>query len=263
MENNTEKLNPEEILNHLFEAAKRADEFEFCCTLLRVRGLESYGWDPLVESDQLAQQLLSLINSPLIDNLKMSLLFFLYCHLTEMSDLYNIIGNLLKIVSGERYSMYPYIGRLHKSNKEAKYPVSKIERLSEWADEAGHPEIGKLFKTFFVKQVRNAFYHSDYIITKDSFNIKHGEPVKIENIFQHTVPLHWLIPKVELGVNTALAVIGLTIDNIKSYKEDKIVKGRFGPGGSVEDIQLTVQKGNGLNGFKSPPDKNLLKENGN
>jgi hypothetical protein len=69
--------------------------------------------------------------------------------------------------------------------------------------------------------------------------------------------------KVELGFNAALAVIGLTIDNIKSYKEDKIVKGRFGPGGSVEEIQLTVHEGHGLNGFKSPPDKNIVKDEGN
>ena len=179
-----------------------------------------------------------------------------------MSDIYNIVGNLLKVINGERYSMNPYIGALHKSKKEAKYPISKIERLSEWANEAGHQEIGEMFKTFFVKQVRNAFYHSDYIITKDRFNIKHGEPVQIGNVLQHTAPLDWLIPKVELGVNAALAIIGLTIDNIKSYKEDKIVKGRFGPGGSVEDIQLTVHKSYGLNGFKSPPDKYLIEKSG-
>ena len=44
---------PEEAharLSILFEAAKSADEFEFGCTLLRVRGLEDVGWDPFVET---------------------------------------------------------------------------------------------------------------------------------------------------------------------------------------------------------------------
>ena len=263
MENNQPKIDPDEILRPLFQKAKEVDEFEFCCTLLRIRGMESSGWDPLQESDQLTHQLLSLISSPLIDRLKIRLLLFLYCHLTEMSDLYNLVGNLLKVIKGERYSMNPYIGQLHKSKKEARYPMAKIERLAEWSNEVGQPEVGDMFLKFFVKQVRNAFYHSDYIITNDSFNIKHGEPVKIDNVFQHTVPLNWLIPKVELGVNAALSVIGLTIDNIRSYKEDKIVKGRFGHGGKYEDIQLTVHEGYGLNGFKSPPDEELGKPKAN
>jgi hypothetical protein len=48
---------PRAILAPLFERAKAADEFEFCCTLLRIRGMEDAYWDPLRESYQLTQQL--------------------------------------------------------------------------------------------------------------------------------------------------------------------------------------------------------------
>jgi len=50
-----------DTLNDLFLRAKEVDEFEFICTLIRVRGLEGPGWDPLVESNQLINQVLSLV----------------------------------------------------------------------------------------------------------------------------------------------------------------------------------------------------------
>ena len=252
------EMNPDKVFQPLFEKAKEADEFEFCCTILRIRGMEGAGWDPLRESDQFSQQLMSLIDSPLVNIMKIRLLLFLYCHLTEMDDLYNIIGNLLMVIKGERYSINPYIAQLHKSRKEARYPVSKIERICELANEVDLPEVGNIFKQFFVKQIRNAFYHSDYIITNESFNIKYGEYVKIDNVHQKSVPLNWLIPKVELGVNVALCVIGLTMEYIQSYKKDKIVKGRSGPDGKYVDIQLKTHEDYGLNGFKAPPDADIM-----
>jgi hypothetical protein len=42
-----------EIIDGLFAQAKAADEFEYACALLRVRGVEDYGWDPLVGTKQL------------------------------------------------------------------------------------------------------------------------------------------------------------------------------------------------------------------
>lgn len=38
------------ILRKLFDVAKVKDEFEFCSTMLRVRGLEGPGWDPFTQA---------------------------------------------------------------------------------------------------------------------------------------------------------------------------------------------------------------------
>ena len=64
---NLQKIDPKKILQPIFENAKQTDEFEFCCTLLRIRGLESQGWDSLHESDQLTHQILSLLDSITFD----------------------------------------------------------------------------------------------------------------------------------------------------------------------------------------------------
>jgi hypothetical protein len=111
-----------ENIEQLFNTAKAADEFEFCCTLLRIRGLESPGWDPLQESISLIDQLLALIEAPIQESLQYRLILMLYCHITEMNDLYNILGNLIlelhviKIGTRWFYSQTPNI-RLKKLTK--------------------------------------------------------------------------------------------------------------------------------------------------
>ncbi len=52
--------------------------------------------------------------------------------------------------------------------------------------------------------------------------------------------LEWLLPKLNLGINTALATIDLLIYHRRLYKEDKIVRGRLGADGSLVDIQITT-----------------------
>jgi hypothetical protein len=49
-------------LHGLFDAAKAVDELEFGCTLLRVRGMESAGWDPFGETHQLVEDLMTLVS---------------------------------------------------------------------------------------------------------------------------------------------------------------------------------------------------------
>lgn len=246
-----QQFNPQSILMPVFSKAQKTDEFEFCCSLMRIRGCEDAGWDPLSESNELINQLLSLIQAPLDDKMKVRLLLFLYCHVTEIDDLYNVIANLLRVCMGERCSMSPFIGQIHPSGKPANSPHSKVSRIAEWSNEVGFPEIGKMLTYMLVKQVRNAFFHSDYIIHENQFNIKYGEGVLVDNIITKAVPFDWLLPRLELGVNIALSTIDLIHNHMRSYKEEKIVPARILADGGIEDVVLTVHPEFGLTGFHS------------
>ena len=247
---------PKEILRPLFIKAQCTDEFEFCCTLLRIRGIEDAHWDPLSESYQLAQQLISLIDAPLDKSLSIRLMLFLYCHLTEMDDLYNIVANLLLVTEGERYSMIPFRSLPNASAKLSPGYCGnpRIDQFKVLADRANFHEVGRVFETMFVRPVRNAFYHSDYILSPESFNIRKGEGVDVGNIVQSKVEYDWLIPRLELGVNTAFAVMELLLEFSRSYRKDRIIQGRFAGDGSWMDIQLTTDADHGLTGFRTPPD---------
>ena len=103
---------PDEVrsrLDALFEAAKARDEFEFGCTLLRVRGMESAGWGPFVETSRLVDDLLTLSGAPLVGHTKVRLGLLFYSHLTEVSAIYDMLANLTLVIAGERYTMYPFL----------------------------------------------------------------------------------------------------------------------------------------------------------
>jgi hypothetical protein len=177
----------------------------------------------------------------------------LYCHVTEMDDLYSIVGNLLRVLQGERYSILPFMGDLHSSGTTARYPAAKAQRIAEWANVVGYTEIGDLFQHIIVRQVRNAFSHSSYTLYRDEFRIIKGEGVNIDGIITPGVKVDWLFPRIELAINTVLRVIELVGNHRRSYTEEKVIQGRFGPNSSMIDVQLTVQEGHGLIGFRSPP----------
>ena len=117
------------LLDPLFKTAQDKDEFEFCCTIMRIRGLESPGWDPLTESFALIDQFLSLVKAPIDSTLRLRILLFIYCHITEIDDVYNVLANLGRVCLGERYSFNPFLPALHPSGKAVKNPSLKIRRL--------------------------------------------------------------------------------------------------------------------------------------
>ncbi|RYZ90124.1 MAG: hypothetical protein EOP04_04875 [Proteobacteria bacterium] len=242
-----------EIFTKLFDDARNRDEFEFCCTLLRFRGLEDQGWDPLRESSELIQQMLASIASPIVESFRIRQILFLYCHITEMHDLYHVVANMLMVTAGHRYNLNCFSGKTAIAQKPANYPNSKAINIEIWAHANGIPKLGLLFGDLVVNEVRNAFFHSDYILTPDSFNIRRGQGVKIGNVIDPKVKLEWLIPRLQLGINIGLGLISFVQSSIASYEANKTVKTRFyGDNAPFGEMELTTNPGHGLTGFRSP-----------
>lgn len=114
-----------------------------------------------------------------------------------------------------------------------------------------------------VKEVRNAFFHSDYILYQETFNIKQGKGVLVDNVITKSIPLEWLIPKLKLGINFALATIGHVVDFLGSYQEEKIIPARILQNGGVENVLLTVHPNFGLKGFRTLTEDDKKKYYGN
>lgn len=244
----------EKELKDLFEQALARDEFEFCSSILRIRGMEDPGWDPLLESQILANQMLSLIQAPLDSTLRLRLILFVYSHLTEVADLYRIVGNLLRVCKGERHSIIPFSGKNHRGGKDAQGPQDMVERIKEWASEVGRPMVGEIFCDMLVSEVRNAFFHSDYVLFKEQFNIRHGRGVKIGKLIDPRVNLEWLVPRMELGIDLFLSLCRLIGEYTKRYRKNKVVKGRIhGDSSPPVDVELLTHPDHGLIGFQSPP----------
>ncbi|WAH38117.1 hypothetical protein [Alicyclobacillus dauci] len=238
------------ILSQLFLDARDTDEFEFCCVLLRLRGLQSRGWDSLVESRRLVQDVTGLLNAPLQDEFKLRMLFLLYCHVCEMNDLYSIVANLLRIVAGERYVIDPFHYELSPSRKPAIYPEQKVERITQLAESANRQSVSEIYKYFLVKEVRNAFYHSDYTFDEESLRIVSGGGVIINSVMTREIPFDWLIPRMQTAINVLFTVLDLMSHHRSGYREKKIIKGRILNGDECDEVTLLVNS-LGLAGFQA------------
>jgi hypothetical protein len=106
------------VLAELFDDAYKASPLEFIFTLLRVGGYQMENWDPFEES----QDALEDYNDLLAHSRARSALavrrvgLLMYCHLVEMSAIHELLANLLRCKSGQRYRYAPldFLGRRKK-----------------------------------------------------------------------------------------------------------------------------------------------------
>jgi hypothetical protein len=154
------------IVNALFVRAKECDEFEYACA--RVRGVEEFGWDPLIETQELFSDVGTLLQAPLANPARVRLGLLLYSHLTEVDAIYEMLANLIAISMGERYTMDPF-GDLYTPRNRPRYdqrpPSAKqvVERVKAKAREADVEEIADPLDSFFNGAIRNA-----HIILKEA-----------------------------------------------------------------------------------------------
>lgn len=236
------------LLNPLFEKARLSDVFEFGCTLMRIKEFRTIP-DPMFESNKLLQQVALLIQAPLEPSLKIRLTLFLYCHATEMDEMYNVICNLLRVSAGERYAGEPF-WELNEKLGRPPGPHHKIEKLISQLTTQGFAEIAEMIEFMFVKQVRDAFFHSDYALFDKEFIIEHGKGIVINGVLTTAIPLVWLMPRLETGINLALSTTNLIFESIASFKEEKIVPARILPDDGIEHMLLMVDPKQGLKGFR-------------
>lgn len=101
-----------------------------------------------------------------IENSRIRFSLLIYNHLVELSPLYEITINLIRVSQGKPFAEEPF-------SKAVKYPDEKIRIIK-----SENPELGSIFNQFWVREVRNAFSHSKYRIEKGFFT-KTDENFKI------------------------------------------------------------------------------------
>ncbi len=248
-------MNTSEILNSLFLKAKSKDEFEYICALLRIRGMESAGWDPFEETQHLFNDIVSLAQSPLKGDTQIRLLLFLYCHITEVDAIYCVLENMLRTIEGERCSIAPFrhLYGKRKNIFNSRPPSAKqvIKSLQEHAQKLGEKELNDLLIWMFNDQVRNAFFHSDYIIFNDEFRSREAN-FRTGNTITKSMKIDGLIELINRGLNFFQGFMSVYYEHRLSYKEPKIIYGRIGPNGEFEPVELLIGDNNGgVYGFKS------------
>lgn len=208
-----------EILKPLFWADdfNRADRMlEFVCTLVRAAGLEDTGWDSYQESLALLEDLKRLWSLdlpketfPEPDSTRMRLYLISYCHVTEMNLPYELIANLLHLRLGRKYAIEPFGVLYRKPTKKPKVPSfmqgrrppspeAKIKEIEKLSQEAGLPGVGVALRSVYDSVIRNAVYHSDYVLHDGSMRLLSGyRKSRRENVMTGRVPFDELFESLE------------------------------------------------------------------
>jgi hypothetical protein len=242
------------IFDRLFTKAREVDEFEYVCALLRIRGMQDDGWDPLEETQDLYDDIGSLMQAPLSDYARIRLGLLLYSHLTEVDAIYMILANMVEITAGERCVMDPFHDLYRPKGDFDRIPPSArrvVGRLKERATERGCDELVSLLDAFFNDAVRNAFFHSDYILHEDEFRSREARFIDENNVRTPVLKLHIILDLINRSSSFFSDFMNTYDTHRLSYKESKVVLGRIGAGNSYEDITLLVHPTGGLYGFRS------------
>jgi len=170
------KISLEKYLNSIdaiFRKAKQAQECEFILALLSIRGLQAPGWDLFEGIDETFKALdqLRIKNKKNYHGIHTTYLF-MYGLILESDPLYELLANLLNIAEGERFKMpganFPDI--VHPNGKvQSVPPVDKINQLKNRAKRLGMDL--SLFDDFYDKDLRNALFHSDYVLYNNEIRL--------------------------------------------------------------------------------------------
>jgi hypothetical protein len=165
-------------LDQLFEKAHDTNEFEFLMTVLGFRGLRDPGWSAYETTLQAVPNLTDVHNRlPSTDAVAARhLKLWIYGHIVEASEPYEVLANLLDIASGGRFRIarFPVGARGHMPS-----PGRKIETIVEAAAGAGFPEMVDPLRDMWDREFRNAIFHADYAL--------HGVEVRLVSL-QRTMP---------------------------------------------------------------------------
>lgn len=155
----------------LFKAAKTKSEFEFIIALLRVRGLADAGWDAwenTVQAVEEMQRLHAKANYEAAAHLSL----WLYGHIVEASEPYEMLANMLNIASGDRWHSINFPDRTRQNGSTiALSPSEKIQQLTAKAAAAQLPPAMAPLQGLIDRNLRNAIFHSDYSVYEGKVRI--------------------------------------------------------------------------------------------
>ncbi len=204
------------ILDRAFTKAKEKCESEFIFCLLRMKG-HDVGWDPFETTLRGIPEIVDIAKNTTGEALN-HLFLWIYGHILEASEPYELIANLLDVANNETYRTCKF----HNKNKTKKNPIGtpmtpgeKIAILKSMSKKVGLNDIVLPLEECWNRNLRNAIFHADYSFHKDGISILKPE--------QRTYPKETVLTLVNRTLAYHYALTSLYEIHISSYKEPEVL----------------------------------------
>jgi hypothetical protein len=229
-------------LDPAFDRARDRNEFQFLLTLFRVRGMQDVGIDPWETTLRALPNILQLGKREQGTEAGLHLSLWVYGHIVEASEPYEMVMNLLDVSQGGQFRL----DRFPPNNRGVpQTPGQKIHQIESVATTAGMPQVAAPMKEVWDREFRNAIFHADYGIGQDGVFFRRDR-----------FPQRLTFLEVTARINRALAYIeavhALYRAQIRSYEEPVVIETdpRFSQG-VAEPAVVIVRKGHGAVGMQA------------
>ncbi|MCA9331870.1 hypothetical protein KC968_02940 [Candidatus Saccharibacteria bacterium] len=231
------------IFEPLFEKAFEVSEFNLIMTMLAVRGVSDDGWNPFENTEDTFEEVYKQQNK-FRGSLGFNINLWMYLHLIECSEHYEIIANLINTIKGKDYLIAN-----HKNKKFANLKVEqKIDRLKSIARGTDFENVSQPFEKTFDKRFRNAIGHGDYAIKSSD---RAGVTIVDDEGFPTIYELQKANDLINRSVALHVAIRSLLKHYRSHYKESIKIQSSPGFGGGKPiEVTLIVRKKYGVIGFR-------------
>jgi hypothetical protein len=171
-------------LDELFWKAFKINAFGSICSLLRVGGNYNSNWDPFEESKKAFDDfnwLLELSKNGKNNFCSLRISLLIYCQALEMTAAHEIIANLIRCLGKSYYVYDPFdelINRKKNTNHIPPSAKAKFNLIKKLSKNCGETKLSDYINSFYNDKIRNAFSHSDYILTDTGFRYTEGGPAQ-------------------------------------------------------------------------------------
>jgi hypothetical protein len=240
------KQHCQDALARLADAARKKDEFAYLHAVLGINGgMEDAGWQPFDETRAFVADFVKLINSKKLgDHTKTRLALVVYCHITEANFIYHDVFNLLLAADGQPVRIFNFINKVQ--NGKPPSVNAKLADVKATADRMGHGDITAMFDEIWKPDIRNAVFHSDYILFGDKLRIKHRVTQYAE------FPIADVFALLQKTLHLFDALIDARVKGLRSFSKGHKITGRMSPKGyQLSTIDVTVDDNGWAVGFSS------------
>jgi len=236
----------ERYIEKLLRNAFRTRPFDTLCTVLRVKGMSDANWDPFEESlDAFIDfdWLIKKSQEEKEERCSRRFALLIYCQMVEMTAVHEMLANLLRCIADKPYIISPFSNLQIRGKKQifSWIPPSatkKFREIKKLADVVRDQNLPRYIDSIFNDHVRNAFSHSDYILTKKEFRYTEGGPAQAIKVSE-----------LDRLVNTCFDFYNAFIKRYREWRLNLARLKRFHKWPNYEVLELLSDQEEGIYGF--------------
>jgi hypothetical protein len=217
----------ERAFRDLFDRARAKNELHFALSLNpEFRGEQDAGWSTAHDAHTAFNQYITFLREGEFTSLKARVALAFYCHLAEASGYYEIPKNMLRILDGRSYNLWPFKDLVEKHRKTRAIIAPNANKVLR--DLAGHAaildlsDLAEVFRDAFDPDIRNAYAHADYIIWKDGLRLR-----KRNGGFPRQILWPEFQARFDRGINIFFLLLQLVEEYVASYHPARQFRGRM------------------------------------